>query len=123
MSKLSRFLAHRGFEGPGKLGRFDFVVYRDDSLPGFFEKGEIVANLQGEFSRVFGGAIVNCYSDGAAVVLVEGWPEAVRYDVVNALDVLGRYPDGHGSTEAGDAQVCHELERCGAFLGFTDTPP
>jgi len=55
-------------------------------------------------------------SDGVATVAVDGWPDAIGYNVEPALAVLRKYRDGAGLTESGDATVCADLEQAGAKL-------
>ena len=73
-------------------------------------KGETMTQLHDEFWRVFG----NCHvtADG---IYADGWPDAIAYRADVAVQVLGRFADGHGTTEAGDAEVCAALEEAGAL--------
>jgi len=50
-------------------------------------------------------------------VVVEGWPDPVTYfNLSLALKILLKYPNGHMSTEEGDSEVCHMLEKMGCVL-------
>ncbi len=60
-----------------------------------------------EFRRVFGSC--NVELDGR--VWADGWPDPYLYQEETATEVLRRFPDGHGMTEAGDAEVCGVLCR------------
>lgn len=68
-----------------------------------------------EVYRVFGPADVVRHGDRARV-LVEGWPDWQEYHAGELTSVLGRFADDHGTTEAGDAEVCAALERSGAVV-------
>lgn len=81
--------------------------------------------LAGEFRRVFGrpAQVVAWYEDrrfpeaAEAAVVVEGWPEPIRYSAAMAVRELRRCRDGEGESEYGDAQVCRQLEKAGALRG------
>lgn len=74
--------------------------------------------ITSEVRRVFGNATVEQDTSETVRVLVDGWPDAVAYRGDLLMEVLGRFPDGHGTTEEGDAEVCHATNAAGAFLGF-----
>ena len=71
--------------------------------------------LKAEMERVFGSSCTVIYDHGQyQTVAVEGWPDAITYDCVLALRVLGSYRRGAGVTKSGEAAVCSELEQYGA---------
>lgn len=73
--------------------------------------------LRREMRRVF-DADVEAASrhDGTARVAVDGWAGPVAYVSLTALRVLRGFADSHGSTAAGDAEVCAALEAAGALV-------
>ena len=77
------------------------------------------SKARAEFARVFGE---NKTTDSTIRTFAyihfaaSGWPESYDYDCRLAAEVLGNFPTGHGTTEAGDAEVCAELEAAGAVL-------
>jgi hypothetical protein len=75
-----------------------------------------IETLEREMTRVFGATEV-LESDGeTALVLVEGWPDPVRYRIGAALLTLSGQPDGKGVAPDGDARVCRALEAAGAVV-------
>ena len=64
-----------------------------------------------EFHRVFGSC-----DELDGFISADGWPESFRYDEKKAVQVLAAFPDGHGETESGDAEVCAALEAACALL-------
>ncbi len=60
-----------------------------------------------EFKRVFG----SCHVDELGRVWADGWPDPYLYQEETATEVLRRFPANHGTTEAGDAEVCGVLCR------------
>ena len=69
-----------------------------------------MTTLTQEFHRVFGSA----HETETGQLYADGWPQAYAYTDA-AIEVLRRFPDGHGLTEEGDAEVCTALEQVGAF--------
>ena len=70
-----------------------------------------MTTLTQEFTRVFGTA----HETDDGQLYADGWPQAFSY-TSKAMDVFRRFPDGHGLTEEGDAEVCSALENSGAVF-------
>lgn len=55
-----------------------------------------------------------CERDG--MVIVAGWPDAMRYHPSIAVSVLAGLPNRSAITERGDAAMCAALEAAGAVM-------
>ena len=70
-----------------------------------------------EFQRVFGAVTIHDdeqYNPYQIRVSVPGWPEPQTYEPQRAWAVLTAIETGHGTTEAGDAEVCKALDDANA---------
>lgn len=82
------------------------------------------SEVRKEVRRVFGAGDVRpgppVGSDAADYVKVKvrDWPDGALYRARPLLAVLGTFPDGHGGTEDGDAEICLKIEESGAFVAF-----
>lgn len=75
--------------------------------------------VSSEWRRVFPHGTV--YDFDGETFTAEGdgsWPNLAVYDADLALRVLRKFPDEHGLSERGDAEVSRALEKAGAFEGF-----
>ena len=83
------------------------------------KQAAIIAAADYQFTRVFGDVAVSEIvgpDDDRIHFAAGGWPESHVYDCRLAAEVLGKFPTGHGTTGAGDAEVCAELEAARAVL-------
>ena len=83
------------------------------------KQAAIIAAADYQFTRLFGDVAVSEIvgpDDDRIHFAAGGWPESHVYDCRLAAEVLGKFPTGHGTTEAGDAEVCAELKAAGAVL-------
>ncbi|ANS03321.1 hypothetical protein [uncultured Mediterranean phage uvDeep-CGR2-KM19-C37] len=83
------------------------------------QSAAIIAAADYQFTRVFGDVAVSEIvgpDDDRIHFAAGGWPESHVYDCRLACEVLRQFARHHGTTEAGDAEVCAELEAAGAVL-------